>query len=122
MKYYQETRLFDDYEFKLRALYESEKQVFLTSSKLSLENHINRYQYSDIIKETFTSHNVCHCQDMLLDLLRAIINGEQDPEGRREIWMSVIFSIPHHKEIRGELLQALNALPQEPMFSIKKQL
>ena len=73
----------------------------------------NRPQIRDLHSQMFVL-NVCKLQDIILELLRGLIERCQNPEGGREIWNHIIMSIDNGKEIREELRRDLNALPMEP--------
>jgi hypothetical protein len=115
MKYYQEVRLFDSYDIKLRELYECKDQQYLTCDKLRRWGHLTDQKFRDLNSQMFVL-NVCKLQDIILELLRGLIERCQNPTGRREIWNHIIMSIDNGKEIREELRRELNALPIEPML------
>jgi hypothetical protein len=107
MKYYQETQLFDRYEIKLRHLYECKRQVDKTCITLFRSDHIDVDKFEDIMNQMDTI-SVCQMQDLIIELLREIIDRGQNQDERNDVWKQIIASIFYRYEIRYELRKDLN--------------
>jgi hypothetical protein len=107
--YYQETRLFDIYEIKLQELYECKDQAYLTCDRLRRWAHLTDRKFRALHDQMYVL-NVYKMQDVMLNLLRELIDRCHNPIGRREIWKHIIGSIDHQKEIRQELQIELDAI------------